>query len=162
MSPTKEAARADSRPYELLIRDLSAIAQLDADSGNFDIAAVAIDGIMTAEDVDSVFDANDAGPMSVKGSAFIGVPLSVFDIAYRKSAERFRGNGLGIYCVFDAFLDDGSEIKLTTGAPNLVASFRKLETLGALSKDNPTRLVIKARETENGELLTIVRPPVGK
>lgn len=150
------------RPYEKLIRDLAGIAQLDSANGTFDIAATAIDGIMQAETLEEIFDANDAGPQSMKDSEFLGTPLSVYDVMWRKSDAKYtsaNGGGLGVYCVFDAYLDTGETMKFTVGAPNVVASFRTMQLRGLIKEDAPARVVIKSRPTENGVLLTVGRPP---
>lgn len=145
------------RLYQKLQKDLAALASLDAQNGNFDIAAAVIDGIMAAETADDVFAANDSGPLDVR--EYIGVPLTVFDLMYRKSDAKYAENGgLGFYVVFDAHTDNGEVVKMSTGAPNLVASFRKLQTLGYCQETNPLRVAIRGKETANGTLLTLGKP----
>lgn len=161
MTAQKEAA-TKQRPYEKLVVEIRDRAMLDTTSGDgFDMAADAIDRIFTADSLEAIFDANEKTSTSLKDSPLLGVPLAVWDVQYRKSSEKFTGNGLGVFAIISTYDDSGEPRVLTTGAPNVVASLYTIQTrLKGCSEENPTRLIFKAIDSTNGDLLTVARPPV--
>jgi hypothetical protein len=157
-SANQSKAVESRRPYELLIAELKELASLGGSNGNFDIASQVVDQIMAATTFDEIVEANASGPVGVKGSDYLGIPLSIYNVDYFKSDPKYSENSLGVFVVFDVFLDDGTMVKLSTGAPNIVSSFRVLQKKGLFSEEKPLRLVIKKRDTGNGELFTIGKP----
>lgn len=144
------------RPYQKLMSELAQIAELDAVSGDksgFDIATEVVDNIMEAESIDDVFVVNDSGPKDI--SDYSNMPLSVFNPRFRRSEEKYRKNGLGVFVIFDAMTDAGEFVTISTGAVNVVASIRKIQTLGGAKEESPTRLKIVSREVGNGTLYTV-------
>lgn len=149
----------DLRPYMKLRDDILAIAKLDADQGaGFDVASRVIDEITKAETMEDIFAANEQGP--IKAEDLVNIPLSPFDISWHKSAEKFATGGLGVYGVLSAYKDDGEEIVVSCGAPNLVASWRMMQLGGFINADDPQkgRHKITATDTPNGTLLRVGRP----
>lgn len=152
---TKDVANAE-RPYMKLMSELATVAELDSTSGDksgFEIAAEVVDNIMTAESIDDVFAVNASGPADI--SDYTGMPISIFNPRFRKSDEKYRKNGLGVFVIFDAMTDAGEAVTISTGAVNVVASIRKIQTLGGATETAPTRLRINAREVGNGMLYTV-------
>lgn len=152
---TSEPA-ADLRPYQNLQNYLAQRVELDGTNGSaFEIASQVIDLILNAEDEDALFAANESGPLDME--RFLNRPLNFASLSFFKSAEKYRENGLGYYVVMDAIDDRGESVKLSTGAPNIVASMRKLESMGLIKEDAPYRCVIASRETANGNLYFLSR-----
>lgn len=144
------------RPYQKLQNQLAARVGLDATNGsNFDIAAQVIDLIMTAGTEDEIFAANESGPLDI--TDYLGTPINIWQLTFFRSAEKYRANSLGFYVVMDAFDDTGAEIKLSTGAPNVVSSMKRLEELGLIKEEKPYRVKITGRETGNGTLYYLAR-----
>lgn len=145
------------RPYQQLAQEVNSIAALDSDQGGrFEIAAQVIDLIASADDEESIFAANETGPADMQD--WLNQPLTVTDIMFLKSAERFRDGGLGAYVVLTHVTDNGDTVTLTTGAPNVVASARQFQRLGYGTPEKPARFRVVGKETANGVLYKIARP----
>lgn len=148
MATPVKADLSELRPYQKLQNELAQRVTLDSAGGSgFDIAASVIDGIMTAETIEDVFALNSSGPTDIED--YLNVPLNFTQVTFFKSNERY--GGLGFYVVIDAYTDTAEEIKISTGAPNVVASMRKFETLGVFNP-GPFRAKIASRDTANGSL----------
>jgi hypothetical protein len=152
--PSTEVAR----PHQTLMADLADMALLDGGS-SFDIASKVVDDIATSTTVDDVFAANESGPLSLKEAKdYHNIPLAIVDVAFRKSDTKYLENSLGVYVVIDAVnTATGEPLTFSCGAPNVVASMRKLQLLGAINADAGKAVVVKfkAKPTQNGELLTV-------
>src|SRR5262252_9564449 len=86
----------EMRPWQELQRDLENLAALDSDS-SFEIAANVIDQIMAAGSAEEIFAANESGPADVAN--FLGEPIGILYVRFRKSAERYREGTLGYYVI---------------------------------------------------------------
>lgn len=156
MTEVSNPESAELRPWQNLQNYLAQRVVLDGTNGSaFDIASQVIDLIMNAESEDEIFAANASGPTDI--TDYLNVPLSFYQLSFFRSAEKFRANGLGFYVVMDALDDTGAEIKISTGAPNIVATMRKLESLGHINESKPYRMKIASRETANGNLYFAAR-----
>lgn len=150
---------AEPRPHEKLVKELATLAQLDNANGEagFEIAARVVDDIMSANTLEELFDASDSGLTSLKGSNYIGRPIGFVDVKWNKGDEKYKG-GLGAYAVADIITQDGEVDTVSCGAPNVVAFLRRAQTLGLVKDESPLWVVIRSKETENGELLTVTKP----
>ena len=145
------------RPFEGLMRELHSRAKLEGSA--FEIASQVIDAIAQADSVEAIFEANESGPTSLKENEHLHkVNLNITDARYHKSAEKFAANNLGVFVTFDAYLDSGDEVMVSTGAPNVVASLYRAQREGWLSTDKPLRCRIVPKDSANGVLLTVGRP----
>lgn len=155
---TADAAPAEVRPYEKMVAELQGIAKLENMSGaSFDIATQVVDKIASAQTLDDIFDAANSGLISLKDTTELhNVPVEVTEVAWRKSSEAFQENSLGVYAIIDlTTLHDGESWKISTGAPNIVASLRQMEKLTGF----PVKLRFATKMTGSGQtLLTIARP----
>lgn len=156
-TPATAQGGDSNRPFAKLRDEIAGVAKLESEQGrSFDIAAQVIDGIAVAADAEAVFDANEAGPKDIR--EYVGQPMTLMQVDYFKSSEQYAGSGLGTYVVVRVLFDNGDEEMFSTGAPNLVASFRQFERLGRIGGDNPIRLKITSKTTSAGELLRVARP----
>lgn len=147
------------RPYEKLVQRLGGKAELDSASGEpvdaFEIASQIVDKIETATSEDELFAANDS---SLAGLGdYVGQPINITEIVFRKSEEKYAKGGLGAYVVVDFFTDNGDAFKATCGATNVVATLEKAQNLGLITADKPWRCKVNGKETANGTLLKIGR-----
>lgn len=148
----QKAEKTEIEPYRQLQKELAFIA---GENKSFDIAAQVIATIMEAKTEDDIFAANAQGPTDI--DEYLNRNLSVFGVTYFKSAEKFREGTLGFYVVIDAFTDDGEAIKISTGAPNVVSSLRKGETLGFIKEAKPWRVRINTKDTGAGKLFVLAK-----
>lgn len=139
------------RGHVELVRSLHERASSGNDSRR-EIVANVVDKIAAAKTVDDVLDANESGPEDVR--EFVGRPLTISNLRYQKSEDKYAEGGVGVFVIFDAEEDNGTPHLFTTGAANLVTSLHKLEEVGGI----PGRYVVKAKPTANGELLRLGRP----
>ena len=164
-----EAAYVDDlpEPAGLLHVQLGLSAKAHARIKSIDLAAVrAAPGVvcvLTAADVPGVNDVSPTHrhdePLFATGLVeYVGQPMTLMQVDYFKSSEQYAGSGLGTYVVVRVLFDNGDEEMFSTGAPNLVASFRQFERLGRIGGDNPIRLKITSKTTSAGELLRVARP----
>lgn len=139
-------------PYQQWVEGLKNEAELTAsfDSGN-DIAADIMAKILEAETLDDAFAAQDSGLQN--GKDFVDVEITVQDFELRPSDQKYlEKSTLGVYAkVTGARLDNGESFQFFTGAPNVVALLWKARYADSL----PLDCVIKAKETANGELLSL-------
>ena len=149
---TQSAEVEEMRPHQQMMRELAGMAELEA-GDSFDIAAQVIDSIAEAQTAEEIFAANESGPKSAED--YLGQRIGLLDVRYRKSAERFRQGTLGVFAVLDAVDEGGEKILISVGAPNVVASVRRLQRLGLIDPGTPFWVKIKGRETENGTLYTL-------
>lgn len=150
------AVSDENRPFAKMREELKGMASLDAAAGGgVEIAMTVVDLIATADSIEDIFAANETGPTALDD--YINVPISCTDVMYLKSADKYKG-GLGTYAVFDILTDAGEPAKLSTGAPNVVASLRQMQRLGFCKPDKPARFRILSRETANGNLLLVGKP----
>lgn len=162
MSDAKSTAVTPAtRPYENLIKLLKGQWEIEKEitgGGAFDIASQVIDAIEAAETIDDVFAANESGIQDIEN--YLNVPVDVVEVNYRPSAERFVQNGqsLGFYVIMDIVTLEGEIAKVTTGAPNVVASTHKLQRMGAISEAKPLRCKIISTATANGNLYRLAKP----
>ena len=152
--------------YESLRDELSQLADLDAGE-SFEIAKQVINAIAAAETLEDIFDANTkGGPLNVRDEDIIEQPLYVYDVRWWRSADKYSRNNLGVYAVLDVFFEGGEDepFKVSTGAPNVVASIRMMQKLGLIDpgRSKAVELVFKSRETGAGALITVGKPPVKK
>lgn len=143
------------RPYEVMRERVGQLAELNSTFSEEDgreIAANVMDKIVLAETLDEIFAANESG--MDKAEAFVGQPITVTEVNFAKSDEKYAKGGIGSYVLISAFTDDGNEVQISTGAPNIVASLYRAQTAGLL----PARVKITAKDTANGTLLRIGRP----
>lgn len=149
------AKNEEARPYLALMKELWDVAETEEGfTDSFDIASMVIDNILSATTFDEIVEANESGSLD-KAEKYLNKPINITTISFRKSAEKFRKGTLGVYAVIDGHTDDGEVITFGVGAPNVVASLRKCQTLGLISEAKPLRCSIKSRETANGELYTL-------
>lgn len=154
---------AELEHYQKLGAELWELAEMDSGESN-EIARAVTNEIAQAETLEAIFAANDSGPMNVQEEDIIDAPIWVYDIRYWRSAEKYRKNNLGVYVVLDVFFDGGEPFKVTTGAPNVVASIRQMQRLGLINPatSKMVHLVFRSRETGNGHLITVGPVPKTK
>jgi hypothetical protein len=119
-----------------------------------DITASVIERMMSADSLDEAMDAQDASLPS--GKSLADVEMLVNGITVLRSDAKYTEHSLGFYLVVDAVrLDTGEEFRFATGAPNVVALLFRADNQGML----PREFVIRSRETQNGELLSLRNVP---
>jgi hypothetical protein len=130
-------------------------ASLEGDNSRAgDITAAVIERMMTADDFETAMAAQDASLPS--GKSLADTEITVRGITVLKGDPKFSEHSLGYYLVVDAArLDTGEELRFATGAPNVVALLFRADNEGLL----PREFVIRSRETQNGELLSLRNIP---
>jgi hypothetical protein len=131
---------SELRPWEKTVRELHGVTAPENSDG-FEVAASVADKILTAETLDDVINAVQAGPGDLtelvgKAFQFIGGTLS-----WHRAAEQYREGGTGFYAVFRVMLLDGEEKMISTGANNVIFQLRRMEDFGIF--DNPGELTEK-------------------
>lgn len=143
-----ERQTSEARPYLDVVRQIQGRAQLDsAGTDSFEFASKAIDAMAQANSLEELVAANKESGL-VPAEDVFNVPLNVTDVSFSKSAEKFAGGGVGAWVIITATLDDGSEIQIKSGAPNVVTFAYMAQSKGWL----PCRVKIIGRETQNGTL----------
>lgn len=139
-------------PFQRFVTQIQAEAELTEtfDNGS-DIAADVIARILESETLDDAFKAQDAGLKN--GKDYVDVEITIQDFTVRKSDAKYMDKSvLGVYVRVDGVnLENGETVQFFTGAPNVVALLYKAR----LTDDLPLDCVIKSKETQNGELLTL-------
>lgn len=161
MSPAKTAeVDTPNRPYMHMMEKMHSQAAIESSVSDgtdaFEIASQVVDKIAVAETLDDIFDANESG--MDKAKQYIGMPLTLTELGFSKSQEKFRKGNLGVFCKVDAVLDDGREVSFSVGATNVVASLFRIQEIGLMSKTPRPRVVIKGTETANGTLYKLGKP----
>lgn len=160
----KVATRSgDLRPFEKMRDSLQSQAELEGtialtDDEVFELGAAALDKIAVADDLDSIFDANQAASLP-DVEAYLGRAQTLLEIAFNKSREQFKKGSLGVYAYVKAVLDDGEEVEYSCGAPNVVGSLYRIQELGLLSASVKPRIVISGKTTLSGNTLYRVTKP---
>jgi hypothetical protein len=106
--------------------------------------------MIEAQTMEDVIAAQNQG--ATNGKSLVNVELEISWFRIVKSADRFK-TPLKHYALVDKVirLDTLESCPFSTGAPNLIIPLWKARNLGVL----PLRCVIRSRETDNGELLTL-------
>jgi hypothetical protein len=126
----------------------------EADENAFDARDLMVKANNAATFEEVVEILNFGGARSAKDLVGIVHVIDSFDI--RRSDSKYAGQGLdlGVFVVVHAMLD-GEELVYTTGAVNVIAILWQAEKFDRF----PLRTVITARETPNGELLSLKPMP---
>jgi hypothetical protein len=155
MSKPEPAVPADgaiSRPDPLrrLIEAMALEATVDDEGESaLEISADVVRSILEAGSLEEAFAAAEKGLTG--GKEMTDVEMAVTDFHVKTGDGKFK-TPLGHYMVVEATrLDTGEPVKFSTGAPNVVSLLWKARQEGRL----PLECVIRARETRNGELLTL-------
>lgn len=139
-------------PFERFVENLKAQAKLNAGmvSGS-EIAEHIIGKVLEAETLEEAFAAQDAGMKN--GKDLVDVEITVREFEFLPSDAKLADNStLGVYArVVATDLSSGEEITFATGAPNVLTLLWKANQLDRL----PLDCMIKAKDTANGQLLTL-------
>lgn len=98
-----------------------------------------VEQILEADNVDDILG-NKA--LTTSGSDMLGVPFTLHAVQIMRSGMK---GGLGVFAVLDIELEDGKELKLTTGAGNVMAQAVALWRGDFL----PYKVMIVEAETES-------------
>jgi hypothetical protein len=151
-----------------MIQELRALAELQAESaeGKNDFLVKLMAGILNAETLEDMFTAQspDNGGM-IASKNFIDRPfkLSVGDIVWKLSDEKYRKNnsGLPFYAILQQVVEveTGEEHTIDAGGLTVVTTLFKMVKHGWL--DTPKILKFVGTESSNGTFLTLalVTPP---
>jgi len=160
IQPAKNNGTVNSPPADRAIDRLKSQLELSAslENGNGvsgqEITAAVVERMLTADSLDAAMEAQDASLPS--GKALADVEMTVTGITVVTSDSKYTEHSLGYYLIVDAArLDNGKELRFAVGAPNVVTLLFRADNEGML----PLECVIRARETANGELLSLRRIP---
>jgi hypothetical protein len=156
-------SNTDAEPFRQLVSELETVAQLDtAATDSFEFAAAAVNRIASATTIDELFDAAEKSGEGLQSMGkdwrHLGDKIGVYDLRFRKSDEKYREHGLGTMAVVEYLTTEGESFIVGVGAPNVVSSLRRFQTLGAFSEGKPFWLRVRSKSTGNGEMLYITRP----
>lgn len=146
---------AQARPYESIVQAIRGRAQLDTEAtDSFEFASRAIDAMAEASTLEEMIAANQQSGL-VPAEDVFNQPLNITDVNFSKSAEQYANNGgVGAWVIINATLDNGDEIQVKSGAPNVVSFCFLAQSRGML----PVRVKIIGKPTANGTLQQIAAP----
>lgn len=158
---TEKQVAEKEMPWERLKKGIESVAKLDRASGlAFEIAQGVVNNIATSENLDDLFDANEAAPLQLR-DLDAGSTITVIGVSYLQSAEAYAEGGFGYFVVMTTDKIDPKtqqNVLYTTGAPNIVATIRRAQELGFCNDENPFTFRLMKSQTPNGVLLKAYRP----
>lgn len=151
MTRTKDVAVRSGNPeFSQWVDVMQTQAAQDDTENAFDARDLLVkaNNAATFEDVIEIL--NGGGARSAKD--LVGIVHVINAYQLRPSDSKYAGQGLdlGVFAIISAVVD-GEELIYTTGATNILAILWQAEKFDRL----PLRCVITARETPNGELLSL-------
>lgn len=150
-APKGTGVEPATRPYVEIVAQIAGRAQLDSTGRDpFEFASKAIDAMAEAKTFEEMIAANQQSGL-VPAEEIFNQPITVADVNFSKSAEQYAKDNLGTWVVITANLDNGDEIQIKSGAPNVVTFMFLLQSRGML----PKRLKIVGKPTANGTLQQI-------
>lgn len=136
-------------PVSRFVAKLELEAQMD--SGNTgDFVDTILANMLEAATLEEVIEAQNAG--STSGKDLVNVELEVRHFFINKGSDRYK-TPLKHYMIVDDVvrLDTLEQAPFNTGAPNVFIGLWKARETNRM----PLQCVIRSRETDNGELLTL-------
>lgn len=160
MPDTKSTEVSKVRPFETVVSNIQGEANLNTGFGGettaMELTSAAIDKMSEATDLDGILAVGEVD--LAKAEDYAWKPITVTEVEMAKPQEKYREGGIGAFAIVKATLDDGEPIQFSVGAPNVVAPLYLIRTRGLL----PARVMIRAKETGGGTLLTLGRPDAKK
>jgi hypothetical protein len=150
MSRTDVSKRTPNGTFEQWIEVMKIQADELEDSNDFDPRELLAQANEAATFEEAVEILNGGGTKS--GKDLVGIVHTVKGYTLRRSDTKFAGQGLdlGVFAVVQAVID-GEETVYTTGASNVLSLLWQADKFEKF----PLKAVITARETTNGELLSL-------
>lgn len=152
-SPVKTGDKIIAKPpFERFVENIRAQAKLNAGMSNgSEIAEQIIGNILEAETLEDAFAAQDTSMKN--GKDVVDIDMTVKEFEFLPSdAKLAESSTLGVYARITAVnLFDGEEFTFATGAANVLTILWKAQQTDRL----PLDCVIKAKDTANGQLLTL-------
>lgn len=141
-----------AKPFDRFVENVKTQAKMNAGAtSGSEIAEQVLTALLEAETLEEAFERQDS---SIKnGKDMIDVDMTIRSFEFLPADAKLAENSLlGVYARITAVnLFDGEEFQFATGAPNIIALLWKAQQTDRL----PLDCVIKAKDTANGQLLTL-------
>lgn len=173
---------APRNPFGLMIAGMAMEATLETEAEAFSGDDVNLTAILTAEDDDAIWDADERGPLGFRDLAGCEIEIIALDVKFSRNAtkptgEDFKsvfvdpGTGKQMYllltCVRIGETGDedtrirlpeiGEQFQANTSARYLVAKLWRFYQLGKIDPDNNVRLACRVRGTDLGDGQTVLK-----
>ncbi len=152
MPSRKDVATTSHMPeFEQWVMAMTNQAEDIEQDGEFDPRALMVAATHTATFEEAVELLN--GSSIQNGKNLVGIVQTIVGYKLRKSDEKYANQGmqLGVYAVIDGVTAEGVPLIWATGAPNILAILWQADKFDRF----PLRAVVTAKETANGELLSL-------